>query len=283
MKVLSLMAVMILSGQIFASTIKTENMSISCGSLIQQRVNYCIYRTNGSQNPDVLYHLHGLTLDEFSWVTIPLYKFIRREWRNQNFDAPTVITFSYGESWLLTPRGESEMSGLYEEVMEIVIPQLESIHARPIRDRMLMGMSMGGFNGAQIYLRNPKMFKRTALLCPAMATVSPYSSKAEVDDYIDRTGADPTHVKLAIKLGGDYFSKKDWSKESPLVKAERTMSRGANPLYIFAGQTDSFGFFEGDLAFYHQALASGLPVSWDENEYGHCFFDGYKVADFFAH
>jgi len=282
MKYLILLMLGINSYLAFSMKTTFDGMDINCGAIKKVDAHYCIYSTHGSKNPDVIYHLHGLGLNETSWLTIPLYKAVRATWQFYRYQAPRVVSISFGKSWLVSPKGESPKSGLYEVIMDEVFPFVDRLLPGPMGKKSLIGMSMGGFNGTQIYIRNPYLFEKVALLCPAMATISPYSSKEEFNDYIIRTGASADKVIMAAELTREYFTEQDWERNSPLKVASRTMTRGWGQLYIFAGKRDSFGFYEGDRALFNEGLFFGVPTTWSENEFGHCFFPPVELALFMA-
>jgi len=146
-----------------------------------------------------------------------------------------------------------------------------------------MGESMGGFNASQLYFRNQSMFTKAALICGAMATVSPHASDAEVDAYIERTGASPLQVFIALSLARSYFpTEADWQKHSPVNLASQFLTPDSIPIYMSNGLKDKFGFHEGNLAFVQIALNLGSNISYDfAPNAGHCGADTTPIADFF--
>lgn len=60
-------------------------------------------------------------------------------------------------------------------------------------DRRLLGFSIGGFNTAQLIMKRPRMFERTAPVCPAIIDFEPYGAVGEIqqskDTYHERTNA----------------------------------------------------------------------------------------------
>src|SRR5947209_5243815 len=76
--------------------------------------DYCITRVAGSTNPDVIYHFHGLTQDHLAWVKDSLGVQIEKIWEQDRFAAPTVVSISFGQWWLLAEKNTKPQSGLYE-------------------------------------------------------------------------------------------------------------------------------------------------------------------------
>lgn len=258
----------------------------SCSFVPGTLARYCVTETLGSTNPDVIFYFHCLFGDENNWLLIPQYQIVRERWAQENFQAPTVITISYGPAWLVAPKGESPKSGLYEEIRDKVFPyitkKIESERQVPLGQKTLLGLSLGGPNAAEFYLHASQTYARVALLCPGLSKISPYASDEEVQAYIDRNNADPAKVYMALSIARDYFSPLDWEQNSPLKLAPRLMSRKSAELLVFAGKTDSFGFYEGPLAFFEAAQKNGASATFVENEKGHCYFPPAMLADFLS-
>jgi enterochelin esterase-like enzyme len=135
-------------------------------------LHYCIYRDRRGSNGDVLYHMHGRNLDERIWNDDTYFTaMLQHEWQQGQALPPTVVTLSYGPSWLLTPRGRKADSGLLNDLMAR-LPVIEARVGRP-RRRLLMGESMGGLNVLIAGLSYPDRFARVAALCPGVYATSP--------------------------------------------------------------------------------------------------------------
>ena len=115
----------------------------ACG--MSGSLRYCVYRDRRGTNGDIVYHLHGRNLDERIWNDGTYFTaLIQAEWQRRRELPPTVITLSYGSTWLLTPKGEKPDSGLLNDLMGR-LPAIEAKVGVP-RRRILMGESMGGLN-----------------------------------------------------------------------------------------------------------------------------------------
>ncbi|WP_369062053.1 alpha/beta hydrolase-fold protein [Caulobacter sp. 73W] len=143
----------------------------TCGA--SGALRYCIYRDEKGTNGDVLYHLHGRNLDEQIWNDETyLTGMLQGQWQARGSTPPTVVTLSYGPTWLLTPKGERSDSGLLDD-LKARLPEIESKTGAP-RRRMLLGESMGGLNVLIAGLSDPKSFKKVAALCPGVYVDSPF-------------------------------------------------------------------------------------------------------------
>ena len=104
----------------------------------------CVTKTKGSDNPDILYYLHGGGDDEREWSLKDNYsEVIRRRWEAKGFRAPVVAAISFGGEWLLAEKNLSPESGLLEEFAGTIMPQVESKLLAAPRKRLLVGESMG--------------------------------------------------------------------------------------------------------------------------------------------
>jgi enterochelin esterase-like enzyme len=111
--------------------------------------------------------MHGLNLDERIWNDDTYFTvLIQAEWQRRSALPPTVVTVSYGSTWLLTPKGEKPDSGLLDDLMARLL-QIEAKVGRP-RRRFLLEESMGGLNVLVAGLSYPSRFAKVAALCPGM-------------------------------------------------------------------------------------------------------------------
>jgi pimeloyl-ACP methyl ester carboxylesterase len=240
--------------------------------------DYCIHKVATSTNPDVLYYLHGLNGSQYEWEDGPFYSQIYALWGNQ---APTVVSITYGSIWLLAQTNGSGLSGLYDNFVNTALPGIETANSLHPRRRLLFGLSMGGFNAAELYLKNPTLFAEVALACPAITTVGPYDGSNAIDDYIHRTHASAGDVDEAIYVSESYFpTEADWLKAAPLTLVNN-VNASFPPLYVSGGLQDQYGFFEGASQFVSAVNAHGGKANWNPLQGGHCTFDWQGTALFF--
>ncbi len=245
---------------------------------------YCITVTEGSQNPDVLYFFHGRKKGEKAWMDAQWPQRVRQAW---GLGAPTVVTVSFGGNWLLVDKNSRKRSGLYDVFANRVLPfmeeQIEVFSPGATGRRLLMGESMGGYNAAQMYLRMPKFFSRAVLVCPAIATVSPFAGVKASLSYIKRTGASLMKVFIGHMVSRLFMPDHEaWEKNDPLELVQNIDS-SYPPLFVSAGSEDTYGFFEGAEKFAEIAKEKGVDSSFELVEGGHCSFNPNSVTKFLKH
>jgi len=244
---------------------------------------FCAYRyTNSSRN--VLYYFHGIGGNERDWKNHELEKSIVRRWESLGLRPPIVVSVSLGPIWLLTEKGQSTNSGNYEFFRDQIIPEISRrVFAFKPKENWLLGVSMGGFNAAQFYFKNPEFFTRAALICGAMTQVSPFSSPYTVNAYILRTKAWPVLIWGALAIMKSYLpDSAAWLRHSPIELARQKFSRKSLPLFVSNSTADEFGFHEGNIDLARWARERGVDV---KSEFypggGHCQVDPRPIADFF--
>jgi hypothetical protein len=108
-------------------TVAFQASAQQCGTAGALR--YCVYRDAGGTNGDIVYHLHGRNLDEKIWNDNTYFTaMLQAQWQRLGAKPPTVVTISYGPTWLLTPKGQKPDSGLLEYCSRL-----------PIKSRMMAG------------------------------------------------------------------------------------------------------------------------------------------------
>jgi len=249
----------------------------ACGTTGALR--YCAYRDRRGTNGDIVYHLHGRNLDERVWNDDTyMTAMIQGEWQHSRALPPTVVTLSYGPTWLLTPKGEKADSGLLDDLMKR-LPEIEAKVGRP-RRRLLFGESMGGLNVLVAGLSYPSRFAKVAALCPGVYVTSPFASLSTMIVAAKRTGADPKRGFGIWVMGRKYVAgEAEFRRISPLHLIER-----AGPtypaLYLSNGSYDAFGNFEGTERLVEMARQRGVTTEWHPLYGGHCATDVPSVAAF---
>lgn len=248
-----------------------------CGS--DGPLNYCIYRSRSGTNGDVVYHLHGRNLDAQIWNDDTYYTgILQAQWQAGGILPPTVVTLSYGGTWLLAPKGAATESGLLEDMMAR-IPAIEKKLGVP-RRRILLGESMGGLNVLVAGLAYPDRFARIAALCPGVYQVSPFAPLGEIRAALARTGADPKISFGIWMLARRYYANdREWRAASPLTLIEKASPQSPE-LYLSNGLYDSYGNFEGTQALAKRAKELGVNTEWYPLYGGHCAIDAGSLAAF---
>ena len=264
------------------STAQTDELQKrDCDTTIFEKIeyDYCIYKTDRSKNPDILFYFHGLLGSEKDWSLMPDHRQMRNIWKQNNQTAPTVITISFGRKWLLSEVPTSPL--LFEKFTKQILPALEEKAGglAPGR-RLLLGKSMGGFNSSQVLFKT-NLFEKVALACPALPTIGPLSTKQEIKDYIERNNASKLRVYSVIEwTQSEFKTQAEWEAHSPLHLAAQHLSPNSPQIMLSCGDQDEYGFFEGANAFADLAQKKGAPVTWLPVVGEHCEYDLEKFAQF---
>lgn len=249
----------------------------SCGSA--ERMQYCVFRARAGTNGDVVYQLHGRNLDEHVWNDDTYWTaLVQAEWQRNKALPPTVVTVSYGPTWLLTPKGKQEDSGLLDDFIAR-LPQIEGKIGIP-RRRILLGESMGGLNVLIAGLTHQEHFAKIASLCPGVYDVSPFAPVSEMRAALKRTGADPK-IGIGVWLLARKYVAEDteWKHISPIDLIG--LAKPPYPaLYLSNGLYDAYGNFEGTQRLATIAAGKGIPVEWHPLYGGHCAIDTASLARF---
>jgi pimeloyl-ACP methyl ester carboxylesterase len=242
-------------------------------------LRYCVYRARAGTNGDIVYHLHGRNLDERIWNDDTYFTaLLQAQWQAGDAPPPTVVTVSYGGTWLLTPKGKRPESGLLEDFMTR-LPAIEAKLGTP-RRRILLGESMGGLNVLVAALSYPSSFAKAAALCPGVYAISPFAPFSTMWAALERTGADPKIGAAIWMMARTYAAgEEEWRRISPLALIERA-GPGFPSLYLSNGLYDKYGNFEGTERLARIARRRGVPTEWHPLYGGHCAIDIPSLASF---
>jgi Putative esterase len=251
----------------------------SCGT--DGSLRYCVYRDRRGTNGDIVYHLHGRRLDERVWNDDTYFTaMLQSEWQRNGTLPPTVVTLSYGPTWLLTPKGAKPDSWLLEQMMAS-LPVIEAKIGRP-RRRLLLGESMGGLNVLVAGLSYPDRFIKIAALCPGVYKTSPFASLSSIRASMERTGADPKIVFGVWMMARHYVANDvEWHRISPLDLIAQAGPRSPS-LYLSNGLYDAYGNFEGTERLAQLARDRGVRTEWHPLYGGHCAIDAASLAAFLS-
>lgn len=249
----------------------------ACGT--SGALRYCVYRDRRGTNGDIVYHMHGRNLDERIWNDDTyMTALIQSDWQRRRELPPTVVTLSYGPTWLLTPKGEKPDSGLLNDLMAR-LPAIEAKIGSP-RRRLLVGESMGDLNVLIAGLSYPSRFDKVAALCPGVYSTSPFASLSTIRTTMERTGANPKIIFGVWMMALRYASNDDeWQRISPLSLIKR--AGPAYPaLYLSNGLYDDYGNFEGSQRLVDMARKRGVKTEWHPLYGGHSATDVASLAAF---
>lgn len=243
--------------------------------------SYCIYTAEQGVNGDVAYMLHGRSSNEHIWNKDTFYSaMMQNYYEGHGIKPPTVVTISFGQVWLVAPKGESEKSGLLEVFYNDVIPTVEARTGAPKR-RMIFGESMGGTNSLVVALHSKNLFAKAGILCPGIYKISPFAPLDQVYEFIQRTGADPKIIYGLRALGLMHARHIDeWKAMSPAELVDSVDPAGLPEFYLSAGLYDRYGNYEGAEYFLERARARGFKVTWRPVFGDHCAVDVESIARF---
>lgn len=244
---------------------------------------YCITETRDSRSLDVLYEFHGLGGNEKDWLDKERNIGIRKYWKNNAIEAPTVVSVSFGPVWIMAEENPSSFSGLYEMVTQHVMVNIEQKLKSLTGRRILMGASMGGFNASQIYLKNPEMFDKFVLACPIMANISLYASNDEIQQYQKENNASWAKVLTMFGIGRQYFPDEASFERAWAIKLVPThVSVNSPPVHVSCGKADEYGIHNSVKAFAQAVADQGATVTWQSVNGGHCATNPSSIAKFIA-
>ncbi|MBI1393714.1 MAG: esterase [Alphaproteobacteria bacterium] len=244
-------------------------------------LRYCVYEAKAGSNGDIIYHLHGRNLDERIWNDDTYYTaMVQAAWQSSGVRPPTVVTVSYGSSWLLAPKGLLPDSGLLEDFVER-LPLIERSLGSPQR-RLLLGESMGGLNVLVAGLTHPAQFDKVAALCPGVYRLSPFAPFQKMRAAANRTGANPKIAFGVWMWARKYVADEtEWQRFSPLALIQEA-DRDYPALYLSNGLYDLYGNFEGTEELARIAHERGIRTEWHPLYGGHCSIDTSSLAAFLA-
>jgi pimeloyl-ACP methyl ester carboxylesterase len=251
-------------------------------TLNNQSFGWCLTPTDRDKNPNVIYFFHGLTLNEHRWDTAQFTQDMVSIWKAQGLTPPTVVTISFGPVWLLTEVPGS--AKLYDLFVQQIMPFFENMIGPVTRDqRIALGESMGGFNASQLLVKNPELFSKFALQCPAITPVGPFDSDAETLQFLEQSGAEPFHVLLTKIIGMWTFKNEaNWLNHAPLVLAAARPNVPAQ-IYLSCGTADEFGFEVGTGQLYNELLNKTQGIQYELIQGGtHSTVDAQKMANFLS-
>lgn len=242
------------------------------GSVGWRSYRYCLSFNRESKSTAILYYLHGVGGDENSWSSAG-HQTLEASWKARGIEEPAILTITLGSTWFL-----SEESGMFSRSTADVfvnglIPSLEALLPQKPKERVLLGESMGGFNGIQLLAKTPTLWSRAALVCPAITAVGPQATPMEVEEFITRQkpfGRRDLIERWLGKLKVAFPTKPIWAKHNPIVLAQ-SASVDSPKVLIVGHAKDEFGFFEATAEFYDQLKNRGvraeMVVALDQ---GHC-------------
>ena len=244
--------------------------------------SYCVNSVPGSDNPDVLYYLHARNGNETWWNdkdyhTGALYK----RWRENGQAEPTVVAISFGKLWVLKEDAAEEGGGLYKVFTDAVVPKIEERLEEKTGQRMVAGISMGGYNALIVAMKSKGFFSKAASVCAPMPTVSHHDGVGRV---IGAARSSKTSLKRALLLwrfSQQYYpTREKWLANDPLTLSASFDPDDAPALYVTCGKSDDWGCFDGTEKLVGNLEKAGGAVQWVPRDGGHCDIEYPSLAEF---
>ncbi len=237
----------------------------ACGS---EQINglplrYC---ESGQASDTVLYFFHSATGSEQQWDSKgPLGgDTLKNEWTKLGIHNAAVLSISFGPYWVLNKDSAKKLAD--------VLPALEKrLYGAAARKRLAFGTSMGGLNAGLLSLHNPGLFEKTAMLCPAVSTLSPFASAHETSAFastVKSAKADGVQIYQQI-FAPLYGSESRWQSER-LDKNVRSPYPTDGSFFLGINDRDQMGFAPAGEALYRNLLEKGFTVSRETVRGAHC-------------
>ena len=141
---------------------------------------------------------------------------------------------------------------------------------------------MGGYNSSMLFMKRPELFEKVAILCPAISTLTPFSTDQDVQSYITRNQADPERVHTMMAISRMlYPTQERWLKHSPLDLVKTHTNENSPDLYLSFGDADEWGFYEGAVRFSESAFTTQVNQQWVPLPGGlHCSVEPISLGQF---
>jgi S-formylglutathione hydrolase FrmB len=243
----------------------------TCGGSRWSGYEWCVNVPKGFSSGAVVYYLHGNGGEAPGWPLAD--NAALQDLLSAGAANPAVITVSFGKRWFLSEEGGLLSAAKLRTFLDKIMPEAEAALPIPPATRALLGKSMGGFNAIQGAAKASAPFRKVAILCPAQPPLTPFSSPAELEAFVDRGRAylHPDLVENWTKyFRKEYPSQDAWAKHDPLRLAAQITAAG-KPIFLQSDDHDVFGFYPNAVKFRDALAAAGAKVEWHVTEGGlHC-------------
>ena len=142
---------------------------------------------------------------------------------------------------------------------------------------------MGGYNAFQLYFKHTQLWSRASIQCPIAVTINPWSSRAEIDRYIQQNpGTSRFAVNRMLAMSRRFYPDLASFQQDDPIEQSRNFAQRMPPMYLSCGDRDFFGFFGGNQIIAQRALSNNAPVQWQAIAGGsHCAIDVGRMAGFY--
>lgn len=244
----------------------TQGKSAAADCWDAGRYKACVYRSRTGPRDDraLVWFFHYAEGNERSLGSIGLARAFFARLARVGAAAPAVVSVSFGDHWLLSEADGKRQVVRLDDFQQSVMAEVEKRLGAPER-RYAWGMSMGGYNAAEIALRRPALFSRVALSCPALYAEDPFTTRGKTAQEDDGRNL------FRYRLNGSA----QWSADDPSALARA--AKDSPPFLIQPNRADEYGFQDGGRAL---AAALGSRARLSEAKGGHCVVNAAEAADF---
>lgn len=256
---------------------------------------YCVDKYKGG-NTDVIWKFHGFGNTEKDWYE-GLGGVQQAKLREKlGANSPTVVTIEYKgdainsliktlcqfsptffacpykdfNAWLLSvpnSRQKGNMDATMKYVTETIMPYIEKRFAlKP--NRILYGVSMGGFNGANLCMRKPDLWKKCIL------------QQAMVIQCRLNIFAPDGKKCMADLLMSSQFNDNERDTSDPLAFALSVDGKKLPPILLTATKSDEWELLEPDRELYRRLKVAGANITMIEFIGTHEYFEPEPIGNF---
>ncbi len=209
--------------------------STSLGSSINYAVSLpASYNKDSLQRYPIVIFLHGLFNDEKDWQDRGIQAKLD-ELRSSGKVGEYIIAIPYGaNSFYLNAK-----NGLrYEDaIVKDFIPFIDKTYRTNPKNRMIAGISMGGYGALMIAFKHPEMFVGVAAHCAALFEELPKAPTSPKDTR------GKYRYEIANQLYGKPLDLEHFQQNNPLQLAKVNIEKIKNlKIYFDIGQQDRYGF-----------------------------------------
>lgn len=248
-------------GLYFSTFSSVERKPTQCGE--EANLEYCHYE-GSSGSSRVVYFFHGFGNNVEAWGWNPVTKRIEAEWAKNFTDRPHVVSVSFGKLWWYTSKEQGEAITKFMQIFEagLGLARIE---------RVLYGDSMGGHNAYRFAHDYPLLFKKLALICPAVPV--------SFVDGVQSAGVWPFYSVAGNVIQELYDGAKITNPlKNPLYWKEFNR---ISAVHLILSKEDHFGFYPGGMKVAEILKTNpDSSFSMEEQDVFHCNVEAQKLALF---
>jgi len=228
-----------LTASVLANTSSQVQYSKFYSASLSTEVDFAIslpesYSKNPSRRYPIVIFLHGLFNDEKDWEGRGIQAKLD-ELRKANKVGEYIIALPYGaNSFYLNAK-----NGLrYEDaIVKDFIPFVDKTYRTIPKQRMIAGISMGGYGALLIAFKHPELFIGVAAHCAALFEELPKPASSPKDTRAKY------RYEIATQLYGNPPDNQHFQQNNPLYLAKANAAKLKNlQIYFDIGQQDRYGF-----------------------------------------